>query len=182
MSKYDHTWEAVEVTTEDGFILTTFHITGNADGLYTPDKPPVLFMHGDYSDGATWLGGYTSGLPLQLQLADAGYDVWIGNNRGTEYSQRHETYTVDQEEFWAWTWGHMGIYDDTALIAKMKEVSGAEKAYYIGYSQGTVQMFYGLAHRENDFYADNLYKFIAFAPCTVCPQDGNESWYEKGLY
>ena len=38
-----YTWEAHEVTTEDGFILTTFHFTGNKDGPYTPDKPPVFF-------------------------------------------------------------------------------------------------------------------------------------------
>mmetsp|Transcript_25766 Transcript_25766/g.32070 ORF Transcript_25766/g.32070 Transcript_25766/m.32070 type:complete len:117 (+) Transcript_25766:252-602(+) len=43
-------------------------------------------------------------------------------------------------------------------------------------------MFYGLAHREEDFYKDNLYKFLAFAPCTICPPDGPESYYEDTLY
>lgn len=45
--------------------------------------PPVLIQHGDYGDGAEWLGAYADGLPMHLQLAEAGYDVWIGNNRGT---------------------------------------------------------------------------------------------------
>jgi len=40
----------------------------------------------------------------------------------------------------------MGLYDDTANIKMMKEVSGAEKVFYLGYSQGTIQMFYSLAH------------------------------------
>ena len=120
MDYYGYTWEALKVTTEDGFILTTFHVTGNKDGLFTPTMPPVIIQHGDTSDGASWLGSYGTGVPMHLQLADAGYDVFIGNNRGTEYCQEHETLTVDQEEFWAWSWAEMGIYDDVANITMMK--------------------------------------------------------------
>lgn len=100
--------------------------------------PPVLIQHGDYGDGAEWLGAYADGLPMHLQLAEAGYDVWIGNNRGTEYSQKHITLKKWQPEFWAWTWAEMGIYDDVANIKAIKEKSGADKAFYLGYSQGTV--------------------------------------------
>jgi len=32
----------------------------------------------------------------------------------------------------------MGIYDDKANIAAIKKESGAEKIFYLGYSQGTV--------------------------------------------
>ena len=28
MDKYGYTWEPIKITTEDGYILTTFHITG----------------------------------------------------------------------------------------------------------------------------------------------------------
>ena len=182
MDYYDYSWEPVKVTTEDGYILTTFHVTGNSDGPFTPTMPPVLIMHGDSSDGANWLNGYSYGLPMHLQLAEAGYDVWIGNNRGTEYCQKHETLTVNQPEFWEWSWAEMGIYDDVANIKAMKEQSGAEKVFYLGWSQGTVQMFYALAHREEEFFVDNLYKFVAFAPCTICPKDGPESYWDDTLY
>ena len=37
MDHYKYTWEAFEVTTDDDYILTTFHITGTQDGgAFTP--------------------------------------------------------------------------------------------------------------------------------------------------
>jgi len=76
----------------------------------------------------------------------------------------------------------MGRYDDVANIKAIKENSGAEKVFYLGWSQGTVQMFYALAHLEEDFLVDNLHKFVAFAPCTICPDGNEESYYEDSLY
>lgn len=43
-------------------------------------------------------------------------------------------------------------------------------------------MFYGLAHLEEEFFVDNVYKFVAFAPCTLCTQDGGEDYWERTLY
>ena len=89
---------------------------------------------------------------------------------------------MDDPEFWQWTWGEMGIYDSVANIRMMKERTGAEKVFYIGYSQGNVQMFYALAHLEETFFVDNLYKFVALAPCTVTSSAGSESYVENTLY
>lgn len=110
--------------------------------------------------------------------------MWLGNNRGTEYSQEHETLTVDQAEFWEWTWAEMGRYDCVANITKMKETSGADKVFFIGYSQGSVQMFYGLAHREEEFFAESIHKFLAMAPCTVAETEADvpESYFTDNLF
>ena len=120
MNLYGFTFEAIKVKTEDGFILTTFHVTGNSEGPFENTGSPVLVQHGDSSDGADWLDHYTS-TPMMLKLAEAGYDVWIGNNRGTEYSAEHESLTIDDPEFWQWSWAEMGIYDDVANIKAIKE-------------------------------------------------------------
>ena len=74
---------------------------------------------------------------------------------------------VDEKEYWDFSWAEMGLYDDTANIRKMKEVTGEEKVFYIGYSQGTSQMFYALAHLEDSFFAEHLYKALMFAPCLL---------------
>jgi pimeloyl-ACP methyl ester carboxylesterase len=87
-------------------------------------------------------------VPYHLQLADAGYDVWLSNNRGTWYSQQHVEYdAVTDNEFWMYTWADMGLYDQPANIEKVKEQTGHDKIFYVGYSQGTIQMFYGLSHK-----------------------------------
>jgi hypothetical protein len=67
----------------------------------------------------------------------------------------------------------------------MVKRSNFDKGFYIGYSQGTVQMFYALAHREEEILASKLHGVLQFAPCTICPEprgEDDETWLYDGLY
>ena len=56
-----------------------------------------------------------------LQLADRGYDVWMGNSRGTEFSQGHTELSADKDaKYWDFTWADMGKYDVPAMIDEIK--------------------------------------------------------------
>ena len=171
MESMGYDWEPMKVTTEDDYILTTFHILGKSDGsTAAPSQGSVLIQHGDLEDGTSWMTNYTNldQVPFHLLLVDAGYDVYVGSNRGTEYSWDHMTLDSSTDpEYWNWTWAEMGLYDDTANISAIKQKTGEDKIFYIGYSQGTMQMHYGLAHIEDTFYAQNLHKTVSLAPCFI---------------
>lgn len=73
-------FEVHEVTTEDGYNLNMFRImNGN---VKAGKKAPVVFMqHGLMDTADTWVMNYPTKAPA-FTLARAGYDVWLGNNRG----------------------------------------------------------------------------------------------------
>ena len=61
---------------------------------------------------------------MHLQLYDEGYDIWMGNNRGTKYSDVSDKYpdkNDDGLERWDWSWAELGLYDDPAMISLIVE-------------------------------------------------------------
>jgi len=105
---------------------------------------------------------------LPYLLSDAGYDVWVGNNRGTVDFSRHETLDPigDAAKYWNFTFVEMGRYDLEAEISFIKSLTGVSKMIFIGYGEGSTQAFYGLATRR-DFWKSSISDVIALGPCFI---------------
>lgn len=192
MLYWGYKWEPIMVKTEDGFNLTTFHLTGRTFGHphkeRDPSLNPVVMMNGLECDATSYFGiGDKNAPSIPLRLYERGFDVYLANNRGTKYSREHDKYTVDDAEFWDWTWMEMGSQDDIENIKMIVEKTG-KKVSYIGASAGTVHMFYALAAHQ-DFLKDNMFMFAATDPCTIaivedkhCLEDGLFHFQDYGVY
>lgn len=104
---------------------------------------------------------------LPFILANLGYDVWLGNNRGNKYSRAHLKYNPNKDkEFWNYSFHEMGLYDLPAMIKHIQKTRNSEeKITYIGHSQGTAQLFAGMTLLP-EFFESRINGFIALGPVT----------------
>ena len=72
--------------------------------------PAVLLQHGIEDCSIQWVINSPEIAPAFV-LSRAGFDVWMGNNRGNFYSHEHVKYTTKQKEFWDFDFEQMGTYD-----------------------------------------------------------------------
>uniref|UniRef100_A0A8C8YP23 Lipase n=1 Tax=Prolemur simus TaxID=1328070 RepID=A0A8C8YP23_PROSS len=129
--------EEYDVTTADGYILLVNRIPyGQRHAGSTGPRPVVYMQHALFGDNAYWLENFASG-SLGFLLADAGYDVWMGNSRGNTWSRRHKTLSETEEKFWAFSFDEMAKYDLPGIIDFIVNKTGQEKLYFIGHSLGT---------------------------------------------
>ena len=137
--RFGYEWEPHVVETDDGWYLTVFRITA-VKGKPLPfdsSKPPILIQHGAGHASFDWLNFNPLGPTIIGQLAERGYEVWAGNNRGTLYSnvnRNDDTWTL--KEHWDFTWADMGTHDIRKFVERMIEVTGQPKVTLMGYSTG----------------------------------------------
>lgn len=69
-------------------------------------------------------------------LADAGFDVWMGNARGTRNSRKHITLDPDDEKdkfpFFDFSFEEIGTKDIPAMVDYALRVTGQSQLHYIG--------------------------------------------------
>merc|ERR550519_983953 len=134
--------ETYQAYTEDGYILTLHRIPYGKNNKDDPPlgspRPVVFVQHGLLCSSADWvLADPVKG--LGYILADAGYDVWLGNFRGNTYSRNHMTLDPDHQRsgFWDFTWDEIAKYDLPAMIEKALQISGQPDLLYAGHSMGS---------------------------------------------
>ncbi|KAL5336619.1 Alpha/Beta hydrolase protein [Aspergillus crustosus] len=177
--------ETFKVQTEDGFILTLWHVydpkeytplpstdreqrgphifRGKRDGPSDNNhrKYPVLLMHGLLQNSGAYCANDDDS--LAFYLCKSGYDVWLGNNRcGLE--PEHTTMLDSDPRMWSWTIQHMGAFDLTALVSRVLYETGYEKLGLVCHSQGTAQTFVALAKDQRPELGKHISVFCALAP------------------
>ncbi|ETL38614.1 hypothetical protein L916_09809 [Phytophthora nicotianae] len=158
--------EEHKVTTADNYILTMYHLPktyteSQLNATAMANKPAVYLIHGLLDSSFTYVCNFRN-QSLAFVLADAGYDVWLGNNRGTTWSNQHVTYTTDDDAYWAFSWQEMALYDMPAMINYVLNSTGHSTLSYVGHSEGTMQAFAGFS--VNQELAKKVSYFGALAP------------------
>jgi pimeloyl-ACP methyl ester carboxylesterase len=160
---HGYQFESHNVTTSDGYILTLFRIPGKSGSPVLPSKPVAFLQHGLLDLADIWI--LNDPCPGFI-MADAGFDVWFGNSRGSFHSLGHKSLNYKKDAaYWQFSWMHMAKYDIPAVISYVLSVTKQGKLTYIGHSQGTIQMFAQLS--QNPSFMENINIFIALGPVGV---------------
>ncbi|XP_043267212.1 lipase 3-like [Venturia canescens] len=95
-------------------------------------------------------------------LADEGYDVWMGNNRGNTFSREHKKYSVLEEDYWKFSWHEVGCSDLPAMIDYILIKTNKTELIYTGHSQGTTDFWVMATERPE--YQRKIKAMFALGP------------------
>lgn len=101
-------------------------------------------------------------LPAYL-LANKGYDVWLLNFRGNDYSENHTSQNPNtSSDYWNFSWHEMGLYDIPATVNYTTNQTGQDNVTLICYSQGCSAAFVAGIYNPN--ITDQIKFTSAMAP------------------
>ncbi|KAL1139606.1 hypothetical protein AAG570_006588 [Ranatra chinensis] len=148
--------------TEDGYVVTMHRIPhGRYKRNATEPRPVVFLQHCILCSSSVFvLMGPQKG--LGFILADKGYDVWLGNARGSVYSRDHNQISTSDPKYWRFSWHEMGVYDLPAEINYILGKTNQSKLYYIGHSMGTTMMYVLLSVKPE--YNNKIRLFVSLSP------------------
>lgn len=132
IKKEGYKTEIHQVSTVDGYKLTIHRILPK--NLSSVKKQPCLLIHGIAQSSMEFLQLQQDSLPFLL--SDSGYDVYLGNCRGTQYSS-HVKHSKNSSEFWDFSWHEIGVFDLSAMIDFVLDITNSENLFFVGLSQGS---------------------------------------------
>lgn len=148
------------VTTQDGYELQVFRIPHGKNNSEATIKTPVLLMHGIIATSQIWV--YFPNISLAFDLADSGFDVWMGNLRGNDYSLKNTRFSDQDDRFWDFSFDQHGAYDVPATIDVILNKTNQPQLFYVGHSMGTTSAFALLSTKVK--YQSKIKGLFALAP------------------
>ena len=170
----DFGWEAIPVVSETGYETVLFRITDDETGAPLEDtKGPVLLLHGMFSSPEDWLK--RSDIDAQstaIQLALAGYDVWIGCTRGRPDTLGHTTLNPaesaeDNKAYWDFSFEQVGNEDVDSMIDMIiaeRHDSTCSKVTLVTHSSAANSAL-ALATNPEKNIAERVDRIVTLAPC-----------------
>lgn len=163
------------VRTSDGYLLGLHRIGGpkgsdwrkSARSSLKSDKPVVYLHHGLLMNSEVWVAVTDASRSLPFALAEMGYDVWLGNNRGNKYSKKHLYKDPTSKQFWDFSIDDFALFDIPDIVNYVLEVTQQPDLSYIGFSQGSAQGFAALS--INPQLNRRVRLFIAVSPAISPP-------------
>ncbi|GMG20687.1 unnamed protein product [Ambrosiozyma monospora] len=155
------------VQTRDGYLLSVHRILKKeaTSTAYLTESPVVYMHHGLLTNSELFVLGDKTSKCLPFLLVDAGYDVWLGNNRGNKYSRKHLTLSSLDAKFWDYSLDEFAMFDIPDTIDHILDVSKKESVTYIGFSQGSAQCLAALSLSAELNRKINL--FIGLSPAMI---------------
>ncbi|KAF6202137.1 hypothetical protein GE061_004535, partial [Apolygus lucorum] len=155
-------YESYSVTTEDGYIL-------NLNRIVTPKMVkrrdrgvPILLVNGLFMHSEAWLVQGLVDSNIAGTWAKKGYDVWLGDQRGSIRSMKHVNLTMQQPEYWDFSFHETGVYDLPAFIDFIEKSTGHHRMMYSCMSLGCTFHFVLLTSRPE--YNEKILGAIDFVP------------------
>ncbi|XP_063929708.1 lipase 1-like isoform X1 [Zophobas morio] len=181
IQRYEYPAEVHHVTTEDGYILTLHRIPHGREN-HSLNRTSILLLPGILQTAWDYVH-YGPHKCLSFLLAEKGYDVWLGNFRGTAWSRKHAVLNPDQDSsYWNFTFVYthgylqglnialfrvheMGIYDVPAFIDHIVKFTNKHSLHYVGFSQATIA--FTIMGSERSEYLSRVKLFTALGPAVL---------------
>ncbi|KAI3402411.2 TGL1 [Candida oxycetoniae] len=160
---FDYDVESRIVTTKDNYLLTVHRIKGRK--YREPNGKVIYLHHGLLMCSEIWVTMLEKYQNLPFILYDLGYDVWLGNNRGNKYSQKHLFFDLKSNKYWNFSIDEFAIFDIPNTIDYILKETGKKKLTYIGFSQGSAQAFASVS--INAELTHKIDQLIAISPATT---------------
>ncbi|KAH9311929.1 hypothetical protein KI387_026964, partial [Taxus chinensis] len=118
ITELGYPYEAIRVTTADGYVLLLERIPRN-------DSRKVLYLqHGLLDSSLGWVSNGVVGSQA-FAAYDQGYDVFLGNFRGL-VSREHIDKHISSRRYWNYSINEHGTQDIPAMIEKIHEIKMSE--------------------------------------------------------